>query len=201
MAKKASFLRRCYHRLAMPPGRWHFLFSLLWLGGAALFSSNAAIEFSRLYVILYCALFFTLVWISRLCFYMVEQYRIGNPSKGMGSFFRWFHWPLTVGLWIAISYSGLTFHLRVRQSEPALLSFVHGIRPGTSERFNLAAKNVGWFWVSEVEEVGGCIRIITCHHILYDAGIAFSPGLEPPQVGADEYSPIYGSWWKWKRKW
>jgi hypothetical protein len=109
--------------------------------------------------------------------------------------------PAAMALCFTVVWTGLAFHGRFLLSLPALDSFVRNHRPVLIQG-EPAGQWVGLFRVTEAEVLpGGVVRLVTTRCMFDHCGVVYSPAGEPPRVGEDYYSPLYGGWWQWLRSW
>jgi len=147
----------------------------------------------------FAVLFLAVFWVGRLL--LVLHWRIAVPQKSVwrkGTMLLWLLLPLLIAASFGLARNGAFFRARFALSRPALERFVQAA-PETS---GPAEKRwVGLFEMRVKERQGDTVWMITGHGFVEVGGLVWSPDGEPPKLAehADEYSPIEGGWWKWRR--
>jgi hypothetical protein len=161
----------------------------IWLLASVWLGSNSGISVIGLLSSVYGAAALLLVWLVVVILAWRRKERLERV---------WLE-PAVIAVVLAAIYSGGLFRLRFLASRPALDRYVaRTLAAGVSHR---KPTHVGLFVARETEVLpNGVVRIITASCMFDDCGVVFAR-TDPPVVGEDQYDPLAGHWWQWRRSW
>ncbi len=212
------------------PPRFFISISLFWLAFVLIAFSDAATDMMIAFGAVSFIGLWGLSWIARVIFTVANAHsqakrlHIDQHSKNK---FNLLSPGLWRGLWrgqwkrkwrllylgiepivlvgsIALLHFSVPTKLRLKLSEPALMSYIQTAQAAQAAQPQLAIspRQVGLFQVQETELLSsGTVRLITTEDFFDHAGFVYSPNQAPPVLGEDSYSHLYGDWWHWQRSW
>ncbi|NET23802.1 MAG: hypothetical protein F6K07_32945 [Okeania sp. SIO1H5] len=186
--------------LKLSPSRLEILLTLLWFGVALLYSSNVQMGTLSVMVVVYLGGVLCGIWMIRLALRLIR--RVFRGKANTSSFregLKWTITPLCVLLLLVISRTEAAFKFRLMLSEQALQTYLRDAGSGIDQGLIEPARRIGLFWISEIEDVGGPVRMVTCRISAIDGGLVYSPDSPPPSSRMDSYRHLYGPWWIWVR--
>lgn len=179
-------------------------FCLTWFAFCAVAFSDAGSNVLLVVLSFYVASAWSLMWLIRLAISLRRRSSGDHTLKRPWQY--WLFEPATIAVAMALSYLDTFSWLRFAVSEPALTSYVEGVRAGKVDlgfEFEHPPRRIGLYTVTFTDSLDdGTVRLITSSHGLLDkAGVANSPNTPPPKRGEDSYKHIHHDWWFWYQSW
>lgn len=183
--------------------------SLFWLTFVVIAFSDAAAYYLVVVLAVWVIGLWGLSWLVRVIIVLAGFRMSRSKEKAPQPAKRWKLValgiePTAVILSLALVVFAIPTKIRLKLSEPELITYVQDIRAGrrSPQKSEDPALLIGLFRVRETELLeGGIVRLITAEDFVDHAGFVYLPKQRPPVRGEDSYRRIYGSWWLWQRSW
>ena len=110
----------------------------------------------------------------------------------------WVREPFVMAAALVLVLTPITFYVRLGLSARPVAQAAETILSTDASPATVSYRQLGVFFVREVDRADGAVRFITggCG-IMDSCGFVYCPEGTPPRVGSDSYRHLWGPWWHW----